>query len=93
MAEGWRPILRLHPSLPTLAVPGKSLWNTRGSTAPGLKTPVSACLQIMGPGDLCFDFPFRVKSWERAMQGEDAPPSRDLSLKPLGSDPAGECQR
>lgn len=23
----------------------------------------------MGPGDLCFDFPFRVKSWERVLEG------------------------
>lgn len=66
------------PSLPTVAAPGKSLWNTRGSTAPGLKTPVSACLWIMGPGDLCFDFPFRVKSWERAMGGGCSPFKRPL---------------
>lgn len=27
----------------------------------------------MGPGDLCFDFPFGVKSWERVMGGGCSP--------------------
>lgn len=43
----------------------------------------------MGPGDLCFDFPFRVKSWEEVLGVGGAPPSMGLSLKPLCRDSQG----
>lgn len=82
------PLLSSH-----FTAPDKALWNTRGTTAPGLKTTVLECLQIMGPRDLCFDFCFRVKSWDRVLGKEDTPLSTGLSLKLLCNVPAREYQR
>lgn len=43
IGESWRPSLCLHPHCPTLAAPGEALWNSRGSTAPGLK---NHCIRV-----------------------------------------------
>lgn len=56
------------PHLPTLAAPDRALWNT-GVPQHLVRKQVLQSLWIMGPGDLCFDFPFGVKSWKRVMGG------------------------